>query len=79
MTLIDEAPARSKSRALRALGEHPADGKPVEILSGRFGPYVKHGRTNASLPKDEEPESLTMERAVELLAARRAKGGRSRS
>ena len=79
VTLIDEAPGRAKSRALRALGDHPADGKPVEILSGRFGPYVKHGRTNASLPKDEEPETLTMERAVELLAARRAKGGRKRS
>ena len=78
VTLIDEAPARGKSRALRALGDHPADGKPVEILSGRFGPYVKHGRTNASLPRDEEPETLTMERAVELLAARKAKGGRSR-
>ena len=79
VTLIDEAPARGKSRALRALGDHPADGKPVEILSGRFGPYVKHGRTNASLPRDEEPETLTMERAVELLAARKAKGRGQRS
>ena len=75
VTLIDEAPKRGGAKALRALGNHPADGKPVEILSGRYGPYVKHGRTNASLPKDEEVDSLTMETAVALLAARAAKGG----
>lgn len=75
VTLIDEAPKRGGAKALRALGDHPGDGKPVEILSGRYGPYVKHGRTNASLPKGEDVDTLTMETAVALLAARAAKGG----
>ncbi len=49
--------------------------KPVTLHEGRFGPYVKHGKINASLPKGEEPDSLTMETAVALLAAKAAKGG----
>jgi len=75
VTLIDEAPRRGRAKALRALGDHPEDGKPVEVLSGRYGPYVKHGRTNASLPKGADVDTLTMESAVALLAARAAKGG----
>jgi DNA topoisomerase-1 len=43
-------------------------------LSGRYGPYVKHGKINATLPKDRDPEQVTMEDAVELIAARAAKG-----
>ena len=78
VTLIDEAPQRGRAKALRSLGDHPQDGKPVEILSGRYGPYVKHGRTNASLPKGADVDTLTMEGALELLAARAAKGGKSR-
>ena len=74
VTLIDEAPKRGRAKALRALGDHPADGKPVEILSGRYGPYVKHGRINASLPKGAEADALTMEEAVALLDARAARG-----
>ena len=46
----------------------------MEILSGRYGPYVKHGRTNASLPKGEDVDAFTMDAAVALLAARAAKG-----
>ena len=79
VTLIDEAPQRGRAKALRSLGDHPQDGKPVEILSGRYGPYVKHGRTNASLPKGADADTLTMEGALELLAARAAKGGKSGS
>ena len=66
------AEKEGKSRALRTLGPHPESGEPVEVFEGRYGPYVKHGRTNASLPKDRTPEELTMEEAVELLAAREA-------
>jgi DNA topoisomerase-1 len=44
-------------------------------MSGRFGPYVKHGRINATLPKDTDPEAMTMEQAVELIAAKAAKTG----
>jgi DNA topoisomerase-1 len=58
--------------ALRELGEHPEDGKPVVILDGRYGPYVKHNRTNASLPDGTAVESFTMAQAVELLAAKKA-------
>jgi len=61
--------------ALRTLGEHPEDGKPVTVHNGRYGPYVKHGKTNASLPKGTSADDIAMERAVELLAARAKKGG----
>jgi DNA topoisomerase-1 len=66
---------RSAPRLLRELGEHPDDGSPIQILEGRYGPYVKHGKTNASLPKDLSAEEVTLERAQELLAARKARGG----
>jgi DNA topoisomerase I len=57
---------------LRELGEDPASGKPIVLREGRFGPYVTDGETNASLRKGDAPESITMQRAVELLAERRA-------
>ena len=66
---------RSSPKVLRALGEHPSDGAPVELMDGRYGPYVRHGKTNASLPKGEEPETVTLERALELVAAKRSRGG----
>jgi DNA topoisomerase-1 len=48
--------------------------KVVKLLDGRYGPYVTDGTTNASLGKDENPDELTLPRALELLAARAAKG-----
>jgi DNA topoisomerase-1 len=59
---------RAGSVALKALGNHPKDGKPVDIKKGRYGPYVAHGRTFASLPKGTEVDDLTLDAAVELLA-----------
>ncbi|HVX42762.1 MAG TPA: type I DNA topoisomerase [Mycobacteriales bacterium] len=59
---------------LREMGDDPATGKPMVVKDGRFGPYVTDGETNASLRKDDEVESLTIERAAELLADRRARG-----
>jgi DNA topoisomerase-1 len=59
---------------LKELGPDPGSGKPLVVKSGRFGPYVTDGETNASLRTGDDPESLTMERALELLAERRAKG-----
>ncbi|MBL7496258.1 type I DNA topoisomerase [Frankia sp. CNm7] len=59
---------------LRELGNDPASGKPVVLKEGRFGPYVTDGETNASLRKGDEITTLTLERAAELLADRRARG-----
>jgi DNA topoisomerase-1 len=59
-------------KPLRELGEHPADGEPVNIYDGPYGNYVKHGKVNASLPEDKPMEQLTLAEAVELLAAKAA-------
>jgi DNA topoisomerase I len=59
---------------LRELGNDPASGAPVTVKEGRFGPYVTDGETNASLRKGDSVEDVTIERAAELLAERRAKG-----
>ncbi len=61
--------------ALKELGEHPETGKPVRILSGRFGPYIKHEDVNANVPRGKDPQEVTLEEAVALLAERAAKGG----
>jgi DNA topoisomerase-1 len=58
---------------LRELGPDPQSGKPLVVKEGRFGPYVTDGETNASLRRGDTPEAITLERAVELLAERRAK------
>ncbi len=82
VTLLAEAgPGRKSAAPLRELGEHPTEGGPVTINKGRFGPYVKHGKIMASLPRDRSPDELTMEEAVGLLAARaeRAKGGKGKA
>jgi len=61
----------SKSKkALRELGTHPQDNEPVNIYDGPYGPYVKHGKINASLPEGQSVENLTLEKALELLAAK---------
>jgi DNA topoisomerase I len=59
---------------LQEFGPDPASGKPIVLKEGRFGPYVTDGETNASLRRDDDPAGVTHERAVELLAERRAKG-----
>jgi DNA topoisomerase I len=58
---------------LKDLGPDPQSGKPLVVKDGRFGPYVTDGETNASLRRGDTPEGITLERAVELLAERRAK------
>jgi DNA topoisomerase-1 len=73
VALIAEAPAK-RGGGGKAFADHPADGKPITLHSGRFGPYIKHGRTIASLPKGVEAETLTVDRAVEIIAARAEKG-----
>lgn len=55
---------------LRELGKHPADDEPVNVYDGPYGPYVKHGKTNASVPEGTTVEDVTLAQAVELLAAK---------
>ncbi len=78
VTLIAEKIARGGSRGrsqkpLKELGEHPTEGGPVNVLNGRYGPYVKHGKTNASLPGDMNPQLVTLEQAIEFIAAKAKK------
>jgi DNA topoisomerase-1 len=68
-------PGRAAATALAELGAHPKDGQPIRVLSGRYGPYIKHGETNANVPKGADPATITLEQAVGLLAEREAKGG----
>ena len=59
---------------IRVVGNHPQDSAAIDIREGRFGPYLSHGGVFASLPRGRAPESITLEEAVELLAARAARG-----
>ena len=73
-------PKRRGARApIREIGEHPDDGAPIELFKGRYGPYVKHGKVNASIGKDVDPADVDVPLAVELLKQRlqrdRARGG----
>ncbi len=65
--------SRPKPGALKDLGPHPAGGGNVQVMSGRYGAYVKHGKVNATLPKGTDPQALTMDEAVALIAARAGK------
>ena len=64
---------------LAELGNDPGTGKPIVVKDGRFGPYVTDGETNASLRRGDDPESLDLDHALELLAERRAKGPTAKS
>ncbi|HUG89333.1 MAG TPA: type I DNA topoisomerase [Planctomycetaceae bacterium] len=74
---------RGPAPPLRELGKHPEDEQPVAIYEGRYGPYVKHGKLNATIPKDREPDQVTLEEALDWLAKKagrkgvRKKAGRS--
>ena len=70
----DEQAARAAAEPLKELGADPETQKPVVVKDGRFGPYVTDGETNASLRQGDTIEGITIERASELLAERRAKG-----
>ncbi|MEQ8403123.1 MAG: type I DNA topoisomerase [Roseitalea porphyridii] len=81
VTLIAEKKAKGGARgrgaaALKELGEHPEVGGPVTVHDGRYGPYVKHGKINATIPKGTDPMSVDLPKAVELIAARAEKAGK---
>jgi len=67
------AQANTGPAPLCSLGSHPTEDGQIEVFAGRYGPYVQHGKIRATLPKSIEPESLTMEEALELLSAKAAK------
>ncbi len=67
--------SRAAAKPLKELGEHPENGGPVNVLDGRYGPYVKWDKVNATLPDGTEPADVTMDMAVELIAAKASKSG----
>jgi DNA topoisomerase-1 len=82
VALIDEKKNNPRSRfqrgapaPLKVLGDSPVTGKSVNVMSGRYGPYVTDGETNATIPKEHKPEELTLDIALPLLAARAEMGG----
>jgi DNA topoisomerase-1 len=66
--------ARKASSALKEFDADPVSGKPIKLKDGRFGPYVTDGETNATVPRGEDPMEIDFDRAVQLLADKRAKG-----
>ncbi|MDE0408643.1 MAG: type I DNA topoisomerase [Alphaproteobacteria bacterium] len=77
VALIADKKGGRAAGPLKELGAHPADGKPVTVHKGRYGPYVKHGRIMASLPKGQAPEAATLEAALPLLEQKKAAGGKT--
>ena len=73
--LLKQARGRAVATPLIDLGKHPEDGEPVGIFEGRYGPYVKHGKVNATIPKEKTIEQVTLEEALGWLQERAAKGG----
>ena len=72
VTLIAEAkPGRMSSSMIKDLGEHPEDKKPVRIMKGQYGPYIKYKSLNATIPEEKDPTELTMEEALILIEKRR--------
>ncbi len=84
VTLLAEKRAKGGGRgrgaaaALKDLGKHPETDKPVKVMDGRYGPYVKYEKVNATIPKGTKPEDVTMEMALEYIAAKEAKGGKKK-
>jgi len=64
---------RTPAAPLKELGEHPEQGGPVQVMKGRYGPYVKWDKINATLPNETEPEAVTLDMAVQLIAEKAAK------
>jgi DNA topoisomerase-1 len=72
ITLIAEAkPGRVSSSLIKDLGQHPEDKKPVRIMKGKFGPYIKYKSLNASIPEEKDPSEIIMEEALILIEKRK--------
>ncbi|MEM9332961.1 MAG: type I DNA topoisomerase [Pseudomonadota bacterium] len=84
VTLLAEKSAKGGGRrgaasALKELGDHPDGGGKITVHSGRYGPYVKFGKINATIPKDKDPETIKLEEAVELIAAKSGKPAKKKA
>ena len=72
ITLIAEAkPGRMSSSLIKDLGEHPEDKKPVRVMKGKFGPYIKYKSLNATIPEEKDPSEIIMEEALILIEKRK--------
>ena len=72
VTMIAEAkPGRISSSEIKHLGEHPEDKKPVRVMKGKFGPYIKYKSLNATIPEEKDPNEITMDDALILIEKRR--------
>jgi DNA topoisomerase I len=78
VALLKEPRSPGGRGALRVLGKHPDDGQTVALYSGKYGPYVKHGKVNATLPDKDLLDTLSLEEALSLLATKSKKGKSSR-
>ena len=67
---------RAGATALKTLGVHPDDEQNISVFSGQYGPYVKHGKINATIPAELTPDTITLEQAINLLEAKARKPGR---
>ena len=74
VALLKEPKAAGGRGALRVLGKHPGDGQAIALYAGKYGPYVKHGKVNATLPDKDAIGTFSLEEAIELLAAKTGKG-----
>lgn len=75
LELLAQARTRRGATPVKELGPHPADGQPVQVFEGKYGPYVKHGKVNATIPKETTIEQVTLEQALALIEARAARDG----
>ena len=71
LELSEKRKKKKSSSLIKELGSHPEDGKEVKVMDGRYGPYIKHGKKNISLPNSLEPDKLTMEEAVDLISKKK--------
>lgn len=69
VAVLAEAPKKAGQEPLKVIGKHPDSDDDVVVMDGRYGAYVKYKKTNATIPKDISPEDVTMEQALEWIAA----------
>jgi DNA topoisomerase-1 len=79
VALLNEPRSPGGRGALRVLGKHPSDGQAIALYSGRYGPYVKHGKVNATIPDKDAIDTFSLEEAITLLAAKSKSPGKAKA